>query len=228
MTFGSASDLQPVTSGPATRIAGPGDGGRRKWGRWALVVLAVSTLAGGCQSGAAKPARPVSLSDETLAATDPCANRLHDLIGALLMYYTLNKHLPPRLEDVRSFGDMLSPVELTCPTTNQPYVYIPVANLNRRDPKYRWLLVYDSVPHEGRRWGIVAAPARPADPVTMWVVPMEESTFERLRRDTVSPATEPAPEPVRPQLPRRLPVQPEPEQPVPPEQETTPPEPAAQ
>ena len=83
-----------------------------------FVVVLISALAG-CQSTTTKQARtepyirkapaadaqrngaqPNKQDINTISNTDPCAMRLHDICGALLLYYQQNHTLPKRLDDL--------------------------------------------------------------------------------------------------------------------------------
>ena len=129
---------------------------------WVLVCL----LGAACSpSPPVAPATPRA-EDSLLILTDPCAVRLGDIADALLMYYSQNRQLPQKLEELQTAAGGKALLDFTCPVTGQPYVYVPT-NLNGPGADRR-VLVYDAQPNaKGRRWGIVAAPSRPAHPVNM-------------------------------------------------------------
>jgi hypothetical protein len=107
---------------------------------------------------------------------DPCATRLHDLSGLLLMYYSINKHLPDRLDELASLADVDLEFNTNCPASGQPYVYDP-AGLGSPTSD-RFLVLYDSVPaHGGLRWGVFVAPPRDGKPPATWVILMSEEVF---------------------------------------------------
>ena len=121
--------------------------------RWRMAVVATAVLLagvlpGGCvtetrteQGGVVKatgpkrpsksPPRPPHVRRDPNApplpndATDPCALRLHDLSGLLLMYYAVNKHLPDRIDELATFADDTLPFKAECPESGRPYVYAP-------------------------------------------------------------------------------------------------------
>jgi len=108
---------------------------------------ALATLALGCQT-AAPAAR------KTGAEIDPCAERLHEISGALLLYCSVNGKLPDTLADLKGADSAPLP-PLVCPVSGKPYIYnrdgISVQGRLGR------LVVYDSTPsHSGKRWGILA------------------------------------------------------------------------
>jgi hypothetical protein len=146
-----------------------------------IVVLVLCLLAAACQQAAPKTAAPApkQLDKSILALTDPCAVRLDDITGALLMYYSQHHQLPTKLEDLRAAGVADATLAFTCPISGLPYVYAP-ENLERLGPDRR-PIVYDPAPsHDGHRWVVVAAPVRPGLPVNMWVVSLDEAAFRQL------------------------------------------------
>lgn len=93
---------------------------------------------------------------------DPCAMRLHDIAGPLLLYYRTNNKLPPRLEDLKGFDSTL---QFTCPVSGKPYIYNP-DGIPISEPQ-GWLLVYDAEAiHKGLRWGIVVMEPKPGQPLS--------------------------------------------------------------
>ena len=107
---------------------------------------------------------------------DPCATRLHDLSGLLLLYYSVNKHLPDRLDELAPLADVDVEFNTTCPKSGEPYVYDP-AGLGAPTSD-RFLVLYDAVPaHGGLRWGVFVAPPRDGKPPATWVILMSEEVF---------------------------------------------------
>jgi hypothetical protein len=208
---------------------------------WAAAVLLLAAALAGCtttkvvqqpdgsqrvvktSSSSNKPGagggNPAVFTDP-LASADPCAARLHDLCEPLLLYYaTHGKRLPQRLEEVKAFSDFDKPIELTCPTSGQPYTYNPTglvttvpapAGAIAAEPTR--LIVYDPSPaHNGSRKGIVIRVPSAGQAPTLYEVTLTEPQFQ-----TYVPATEPlfAPAPAvsRPtveQIPIRRPNVPE-------------------
>jgi hypothetical protein len=104
-------------------------------------------------------------------ATNACAERLHDICGAMFEYYIANHRMPGNLRELGAFSD--EPLVFACPETGQDYVYRPISLEGSAD--HPQLILYDRNPvHKGRRYGIVGAPAEGDRPITMWVVPFND------------------------------------------------------
>jgi hypothetical protein len=89
--------------------------------------------------------------------TDPCATRLHDLCGPLLLYYKEHQHLPPALADLAQTPGFSEIGELACPQSHQAYVYVPNGLSIPGVPGT--VVVYDPLPsHAGWRWAITVVP----------------------------------------------------------------------
>jgi hypothetical protein len=110
-----------------------------------LGLAAALGLVGGCGSPPPPPA-------PRTAVTDPCAERLHDLCGPLLLHRALRKKLPDRLEDLRKDAGPGEEIALVCPATGKAYIYekdgISVPGIAGK------VIVRDAVPHSGVRWAI--------------------------------------------------------------------------
>jgi hypothetical protein len=126
---------------------------------------------------------------DAITASDPCANRMHALAGAMLLYYAVHRQLPPTLDALQPFADDTGEdLHFACPVSNADYVYDP-AGLVARGTEGR-LVLYDAEPsHGGARWGVVAAPPRGTRPPTASAVRLTEQTFRRY-----SPAPPAAPQ----------------------------------
>jgi len=109
--------------------------------------------------------------------TDPCAVRMHDLSGLLLLYYAVNKHLPDRVEELAPLADPDVTFDPTCPLSGRPYVYAP-GGLQSSEGGERYLVLYDAAPsHGGLRWGVFVAPPQAGKPPATWVILMSEQVF---------------------------------------------------
>ena len=124
----------------------------RSWIARALLILTAAVILVGCQT----PARDIPGSG---SVTDPCADRLHELAGSLLRYYSLHGTLPQDLRDLhRMAGQGILPRPV-CPVSGEPYIY-------RKDGvvlegQAGQLVLYDAVPaHAGMRWGVVITTAK--------------------------------------------------------------------
>jgi hypothetical protein len=158
-------------------------------GRLTLVLLLAAALGGGCAgpSSSARPGArgggattgPAGAADRQsapLSNTDPCATRLHDLCGPLLLYYAVNHKLPQSLDDLRSTG-MDVPADLTCPVSHRPYVYNPAGLLAPNGQGK--MIIYDATPaHSHLRWAIaILEPQRSNAPLIAKVIAAPNSAF---------------------------------------------------
>ena len=121
-------------------------------------------------------AAPQALSPDQIVANDPCATRLHDIAGALLVYYALNKELPKKLDDLRAMADLDQELNFKCPVSGLTYTYVPgglgIVGRNKR------IIVHDSFPsHDGRRWCIFMSPAKPGAAQSVEVLEVQEGIF---------------------------------------------------
>jgi hypothetical protein len=197
-----------------------------------LLLLPLASVPAGCTSSKVTPPKPPGRIVRTstggqdvspnfpdpIAAADPCAARLQDLCKPLLLYYaTHGKRLPQRLDELKAFADIDTPVELTCPTSGQPYEYNPTglvstvtagtaaANSTR-------LIVYDSTPaHNGSRKGIVIRAPLPGQAPTPYSVTLTEAQFQTYvpATEPLLPTTPPASQPAMERVPLRRPAVPE-------------------
>jgi hypothetical protein len=130
----------------------------------AACLTALAVLLTGCQFETVTP-QPKTTPD---AALDPCASRLHDIAGTLLLYYATNESLPPDLSAVKQAGGEACP-PLECPLSGKPYLYSPtgleIPGLPGR------VVLYDATAcHEGKKWGLVANQIGPGKPLQAQVL----------------------------------------------------------
>jgi hypothetical protein len=114
---------------------------------------------------------------DEVVGSDECSNRMHNIEGALLMYYVTNHHLPIVLDEIKPFADAGTELKLTCPISNQPYVYsqagLFAAGYDKR------IIVWDPAPsHHGNRWCIVMPQAQANGALVPEVVQMPEKAFQ--------------------------------------------------
>lgn len=145
--------------------------------RWVARLAAVMTAAailGGCQT----PTRNIR---EPGSVIDPCADRLHDICGHLLLYYSLNKRLPRTLDDCRAHSDAAAVPPFTCPVSGKPYLYRPEGlALPGRTGR---LVLYDATPaHAEMRWGILISQAHGGGPLTTRVLLIPEELVQAAER----------------------------------------------
>lgn len=123
--------------------------------------------------------------------TEPCAARLQEISGQLLLYYVGKRKLPESLDELRSYADVDQTPDYTCPVSHQPYIYVP--NGLEAPQAGRRVIVYDSTPvHENARWCITMVPAHGKQPLMMDVVKIPELVFEALRPVPPPPPIVPA------------------------------------
>jgi hypothetical protein len=137
-----------------------------------LIALAFS----GCgSSNGGKPAADRSNAQRTM--TDPCAMRLHDLAGALLLYHASHGSLPATLEELRNVPGAIAPLEsFACPVSKAPYRYEP-AGLSLRGRVARVILFDATAAHDGKRWAVEVPDSAPDEPLVTKVVSLPESAF---------------------------------------------------
>jgi hypothetical protein len=167
---------------PRRQVRAAGKGARRArflaGGVAVLAAALVAILAAGCQTSAQRTTP--SPHEDTL--TDPCADRLHDLCGRLLLYYSLRGEMPESLDDLASVDTAPMP-PLVCPASGWAYAYNKDGLVLRGVPGR--ILVYDAVPaHGGMRWCIVADAAEPDQPLAARILQVPGSVvFPAARAD---------------------------------------------
>jgi hypothetical protein len=156
----------------------PGPGGT---GSLPVVLLALALLVAGCTDTGrtAAPTRVPATQPGHVARitnTDPCASRLHELCGPLLLYYATQQRLPAILEDLGHVPGFEGVHDFTCPASGQTYVYNP-AGIPGLDTGSR-VIVYDPLPsHSGIRWGISIIESSGDAPLVAKVIALPESRF---------------------------------------------------
>ena len=145
---------------------------------FAAVLLLLMLSVAGCQAGTAAPPvqRPEGVAPIT--STDPCAARLHDICGALLMYYAMHHELPVDARVLRLPPGVDRPMDLTCPVSGRPYIYNRAGLVGRTLDER--IILYDSAPsHDGMRWAICIVEPVPGEPLIANVVAVAEGHFPR-------------------------------------------------
>ncbi|HEY7090208.1 MAG TPA: hypothetical protein VH518_19075 [Tepidisphaeraceae bacterium] len=88
-----------------------------------------------------------------IVASDACGERLHDISGALLLYYAMKHRLPDKLEELHEMPGFEYVKDFTCPDSHKPYIYNPVGILDVE--KHTRVIIYDPAPtHHGLRRAI--------------------------------------------------------------------------
>lgn len=141
-----------------------------------MVLGAITLLlVGGCQTVANRPAGLAASSEQPIV--DPCAMRLHDIGGAILMYYALNRRMPMELKEASLLSQSGDALKLTCPVSGRPYVYNPtglqIPGTNKR------VIVYDAAPvHDGHRNCLIMPMPRRNQGMSTDVKSVPEAVFE--------------------------------------------------
>lgn len=111
----------------------------------------------GCPATPPRP-EPPATGQRPSTLVDPCAERLHDVCGQLLVYFNRHRKLPASLTELK--GARTQPAApLVCPVSQLPYRYQP-GGLEIPGQAGK-LLLYDAKPcHTGMRWGIFVRPSK--------------------------------------------------------------------
>jgi len=135
------------------------------WVGW----IAIVALATGCQTSE----RAVSPLRKPSVKIDPCAERLHDVCGQLLLYHSIHKRLPNDLVQLKNLNSTTPP--LVCPTSGEFYIYNPRGL--RIPGQLGRLLLYDArASHSGMRWGILVGDADSRKPLQTRVILLPEDS----------------------------------------------------
>ena len=131
--------------------------------------LAAALLAGGCGP------QPPDAVHRSAVATDACADRMHEILGHVLLYYAAHRKLPPTAEALVAAGGGRVP-PLACPISGKAYVYdpkgLPIAGRKGA------VVLYDPEPsHWGMRWGILIEPPAGSPGLSARVILLNERNF---------------------------------------------------
>jgi hypothetical protein len=131
---------------------------------------------GGNDYAAANASGDGAVSAEDAVGIDPCEARLQNIEAALLLYYSVNHDLPPRLEDLLTLSS--DDLPLICPVSHEHYVYvrggIAIPGSARR------AIVFDATPaHAGKRWCIAMAPITPNAALELEPQKLPDSVFSQ-------------------------------------------------
>ena len=149
-----------------------------RWGLLAAVAIGVLSCVG-CTSGPKSQVedQPTLARQEPISNTDACAMRLHDICGALLLYYFNHFELPESLADLEPISEDQPLPPMICPVTQVPYIYsIDGIYLPERDS---WIILYDPAPaHSRMRWAVtVQQPPDETEMLITKVIALPESFF---------------------------------------------------
>jgi hypothetical protein len=122
--------------------------------------------------GAGTPVVPITNND-------PCAGRLHQICGPLLLYYATNRRLPDSLDELFQVpGFQLQNDEFTCPVTRLPYIYDPRGIPAPASAGGRIILADATPAHSHLRWAVsIIEPKEPGGALITKVIAVPESYF---------------------------------------------------
>ena len=133
--------------------------------------------------GAQSPDKPnpaIKLTPAQQASLDASAESLHEIAGALMMYYQFHRSLPERLEDLQSLPGIGENLQFTSASSGKHFIYVPNGLKSLGRPKR--ILAYDPDPSDltpdGIRWCVLAPPFNPGQPTqTIEAIPMPTHEF---------------------------------------------------
>jgi hypothetical protein len=137
---------------------------------WRSAAVAACGLLALLAAGCEMPPPAATTRPAASATLDPCADRMHDLCGALLRYYMAHRDLPAALEDLAEVDQSIA---LECPTTRRPYEYVR-EGLGVRGEAAR-LIIFEPIPCRDRlRCGILCQPVQPGKPLILRVKRLQD------------------------------------------------------
>ena len=145
--------------------------------------LAVIVLIAGCAAPAPAPKKsaatqPAAATEAPNANTDPCAMRLHDLCGPLLLYFATHGELPARMDELLDVPGFSIGKELTCPVSKKPYRYTRAGLPTKGTVGH--VIIYDATPaHDGQRWAIAVKEPAANEPLVAKVILLPDAFFPR-------------------------------------------------
>ncbi len=154
--------------------------------RWCAVICVTAAVAAqGCTSSPPPPQVRAGAADKQVPAagvapitnTDACATRMHDISGALLLFYQKFQRLPERLDDLRQISEFSKLPEFSCPVSKRPYLYA-ASGISSPEPNAR-IVLYDPTPAHGyHRWAVsIIEPESPRAPLVTKVIALPASGF---------------------------------------------------
>ena len=144
-----------------------------------LMAAALALVLAGCQgSGSAPAGGPApsagTASGDLPAGLSPCVERLNEIGGQILMFYTMQRRLPADANELKAAAGNLP---LACPDSGQPYVYRPGGLKLPGQPGL--LVLYDATPfHNAQRWGLFIVPPRDKQPLIAAPAAINEKAFQ--------------------------------------------------
>ena len=122
---------------------------------------------------------PDSAAPASHSVLDPCAERLHEIAGRLLLYYSVNKRLPASSDELNSMAGDGSALPLICPASGEAYLYRSQGLSVPGQPGK--LVLYDATAaHHDGRWGIVVSDNAPGSSLITRVVWIDEAVMRSV------------------------------------------------
>ncbi|HEV7299353.1 MAG TPA: hypothetical protein VGN72_08315 [Tepidisphaeraceae bacterium] len=115
-------------------------------------------------------------ASQPISNTDPCAMRLHDISGGILLYYVTHHTLPETLADLKSSPGMDSLPDTVCPVSGRPFLYTP-NGIFIPERNLRIILADPAPSHSRMRWAISIVEPTPNEPLQTKVIALPESFF---------------------------------------------------
>jgi len=117
------------------------------------------------------------VTPDTIVSTDPAAERLQDIGGFLLLYYSEQRQLPQSLDDLAQMpgGDSL---DLTSPRTGTKFDYYP-NGLWSSDHPNKCIVACDPVAGGSIRWCLLMTPPANGAALVVTVVAIPEQNFRK-------------------------------------------------
>ncbi|MDY7010196.1 MAG: hypothetical protein SVV80_05515 [Planctomycetota bacterium] len=143
-----------------------------------ILCLAWWIVLGSLLTGCRTPDTSAPPTQSPSAKIDPCAERLHDVCGQLLLYHSIHKRLPQKLDEMKTMDIGYMP-QLICPVSGKPYVYNPEGL--RIPGRTGRLVLYDAIAcHSGMRWGILVEDPANGKPLTARVILLPEKSVSSV------------------------------------------------
>ena len=88
---------------------------------------------------------------------DPCGDRIQDLCGPLIEYFTLYHHGPARVEELQQFADPGQTLKFACTDTGKPFQCAPTGLAAPGQSMRIFVYAADPSP-DGGRWCVYSKP----------------------------------------------------------------------
>ena len=117
------------------------------------------------------------VTPDSILSSDPAAERLQDIGGYVLLYYSQQKQLPQSLDDLAQMpgGDSL---DLTSPRTGTKFDYYP-NGLWSSDHPNKCIVACDPVAGGSIRWCLLMTPPANGAALVVTVVAIPEQNFRK-------------------------------------------------